>query len=222
MDGWMDAGDQSPNRVILDWPARLRIALGVARGMAYLHEKLGIPSMRFVSMDGADFDAPPPPPPHGNLKSGNILLDAELEPRIVDYGFFPLVNAPQLAQAMFAFRSPEAAAAQQQKQQQQRVPVSARSDVYCFGVLLLELVTGRFPSQYLLNARGGTDVVNWAAGAVTEGSEREILDPVIAAPGGGSAVQLVRIAVECTEAAPENRPSMAEAARMVEEVAGAS
>jgi serine/threonine protein kinase len=186
--------------------------------MAYLHEKLGIPSMRFVSMDGADFDAPPPPPPHGNLKSGNILLDAKLEPHIVDYGFFPLVNAPQLAQSMFAYRSPEAASAQQQ----QRVPVSARSDVYCFGVVLLELVTGRFPSQYLLNARGGTDVVNWAASAVTEGSERQILDPVIAVAGGASAVQLVRIAVECTEAAPESRPNMAEAARMVEEVAGAS
>uniref|UniRef100_A0ACD5W8T8 Uncharacterized protein n=1 Tax=Avena sativa TaxID=4498 RepID=A0ACD5W8T8_AVESA len=214
-------GDQSPNRVILDWPTRLRIALGVARGMAYLHEKLGIPATRFKSMDGADFDAPPPPPPHGNLKSGNILLDAKLEPHIVDYGFFPLVNAPQLSQAMFSFRAPEAAGAQQQ-QQQQRVPVSARSDVYCFGVVLLELVTGRFPSQYLLNARGGTDVVNWAAAAVTEGSEREILDPVIANTGGASAVQLVRIAVECTEAAPESRPSMAEAARMVEEVAGAS
>ncbi|XP_047087327.1 pollen receptor-like kinase 3 [Lolium rigidum] len=213
-------GDQSPSRVILDWPTRLRIALGVARGMAYLHEKLGIPSMRFASMDGADFDAPPPPPPHGNLKSGNILLDAKLEPHVVDYGFFPLVNAPQLPQSMFAYRSPEAASAQQQ--QQQRVPVSARSDVYCFGVVLLELVTGRFPSQYLLNARGGTDVVNWAASAVTAGSEREILDPVIAAAGGASAVQLVRIAVECTEAAPESRPNMAEAARMVEEVAGAS
>ncbi|KAF0894895.1 hypothetical protein E2562_004898 [Oryza meyeriana var. granulata] len=85
-------GDQSPDRVVLDWPARLRIAVGVARGMAYLHEKLGIPAMRLVSMDGADFDAPPPPPPHGNLNSGNILLDGELEPRILDYGFFPLVN----------------------------------------------------------------------------------------------------------------------------------
>ncbi|XBH55751.1 hypothetical protein VPH35_077768 [Triticum aestivum] len=212
-------GDQSPNRVVLDWPTRLRIALGVARGMAYLHEKLGMPTMRFVSMDGADFDAPPPPPPHGNLKSGNILLDANLEPHIVDYGFFPLVNAPQAPQALFAFRSPEAVAA---LQQQQRVPVSARSDVYCFGVVLLELITGRFPSQYLLNARGGTDVVHWAAAAVTEGSEHEVVDPVIAAAGGGSAVQLVRIAVECTDPAPESRPNMAEVARMVEEVASAS
>ncbi|XBH84628.1 hypothetical protein VPH35_072752 [Triticum aestivum] len=213
------AGDQSPNRVVLDWPTRLRIALGVARGMAYLHEKLGMPTMRFVSMDGADFDAPPPPPPHGNLKSGNILLDANLEPHIVDYGFFPLVNAPQAPQALFAFRSPEAVAA---LQQQQRVPVSARSDVYCFGVVLLELITGRFPSQYLLNARGGTDVVHWAAAAVTEGSEHEVVDPVIAAAGGGSAVQLVRIAIECTDPAPESRPNMAEVARMVEEVASAS
>ncbi|VAI04728.1 unnamed protein product [Triticum turgidum subsp. durum] len=169
-------GDQSLNRVVLDWPTRLRIALGVARGMAYL-------------------------------------------PHIVDYGFFPLVNAPQAPQALFAFRSPEAVAA---LQQQQRVPVSARSDVYCFGVVLLELITGRFPSQYLLNARGGTDVVHWAAAAVTEGSEHEVVDPVIAAAGGGSAVQLVRIAIECTDPAPESRPNMAEVARMVEEVASAS
>ncbi|KAE8778114.1 putative inactive receptor kinase [Hordeum vulgare] len=212
-------GDQSPNRVVLDWPARLRIALGVARGMAYLHEKLNMPTMRFVSMDDADFDVPPPPPPHGNLKSGNILLDANLEPHIVDYGFFPLVNAPQAPQAMFAFRSPEAVAA---LQQQQRVPVSARSDVYCFGVVLLELITGRFPSQYLLNARGGTDVVHWAAAAVTDSKEHELIDPVIVRAGGGSAVQLVRIAVECTDPAPESRPNMEEVARMVEEVASAS
>ncbi|KQJ87742.1 pollen receptor-like kinase 3 [Brachypodium distachyon] len=209
-------GDQSPNRVVLDWWARLRIAVGVARGMAYLHEKLGMPAMRFVSMDGADFDAPPPPPPHGNLKSGNILLDAELQPRIVDYGFFPLVNAPQLAGAMFAFRSPEA-----------NTPgVSARSDVYCLGVVLLELVTGRFPSQYLVNVRGGTDVVQWAAAAVLEGCEHELVDPVVAAAGPaavGGAVRMVRVAGECTISAPESRPNMAEAARMVEEVAnGAS
>ncbi|VAH91492.1 unnamed protein product [Triticum turgidum subsp. durum] len=169
-------GDQSPNRVVLDWLTRLRIALGAARGMAYL-------------------------------------------PHIADYGFFPLVNTPQAPQALFAFRSPEAVAA---LQQQQRVPVSARSDVYCFGVVLLELITGRFPSQYLLNARGGTDVVHWAAAAVTEGSEHEVIDPVIAAAGGGSVVQLVRIAVECTDPAPESRPNMAEVARMVEEVASAS
>ncbi|KAG8090520.1 hypothetical protein GUJ93_ZPchr0011g28839 [Zizania palustris] len=208
-------GDQSPNRVVLDWPARRRIAVGVARGMAYLHEKLSIPAMRLQSMDGADFDKPPlpPPPPHGNLKSGNILLDAELEPRIVDYGFFPLVNTAQAPQAMFAFRSPEASGA--------RAAVSGRSDVYCLGVVLLELVTGRFPSQYLLNARGGTDVVQWAASAVAHGGEQELVDPVVAASAGAAAVRLLRVGVQCTIPDPDSRPNMAEAARLVEQVATA-
>ncbi|KAJ1276423.1 hypothetical protein BS78_05G213500 [Paspalum vaginatum] len=203
-------GDQSPNRVVLDWQARVRVALGVARGLAFLHETLGIPAGRLVSMDGADFDAPPPPPPHGNLKSGNILLDADLEPRLVDYGFFPLVNPAQAPQAMFAFRSPEGTT---------RGVVSARSDVYCLGVVLLELVTGRFPAQYLLSARGGTDVVHWAAAAVAEGGERELLDPAIAAGGGDAAVRVLRVGVHCAKPEPECRPSVAEAAWMVEEIA---
>ncbi|TVU24131.1 hypothetical protein EJB05_26530 [Eragrostis curvula] len=204
-------GDQSPNRLVLDWPARLRIAVGIARGIAFLHEKLGIPAGRLVSMDGADFDAPPPPPPHGNLKSGNILLNADLEPRLVDYGFFPLVNPAQAPQAMFAFRSPEGTT---------RGVVSPRSDVYCLGVVLLELVTGRFPSQYLTTARGGTDVVHWSAAAVAEGGERDHVDPVIAAGGGEAAVRLLRVGVQCASTETECRPSMSEAAWMVEEIAG--
>ncbi|CAD6256036.1 unnamed protein product [Miscanthus lutarioriparius] len=202
-------GDQSPNRLILDWQGRLRVAVGVVRGLAFLHERLGIPAGRLVSMDGADFDAPPPPPPHGNLKSGNILLDAGMEPRLVDYGFFPLVNAAQAPQAMFAFRSPEGTT---------RGVVSARSDVYCLGVVLLELVTGRFPSQYLHSARGGTDVVHWAATAVAEGGEGELVDPAIAAAGGDAAVRLLRVGVHCASPEPECRPSVAEAAWMVEEI----
>ncbi|KAL6908227.1 hypothetical protein ACP4OV_002397 [Aristida adscensionis] len=203
-------GDQSPNRLILDWPARMRIAAGVARGMAFLHEKIGTVSGRMMSMDGADFDAPPPPPPHGNLKSGNILLDVDLEPRLVDFGFFPLVNAAQAPQAMFAFRSPEGVT---------RGAVAARSDVYCFGIVLLELVTGRFPSQYLLTARGGTDVVHWAAGAAADGSERELVDPAVAAEGGDAAVRLLRVGVRCANPEAECRPTMADAAWMVEEIA---
>ncbi|KAL6654242.1 hypothetical protein ACP70R_007707 [Stipagrostis hirtigluma subsp. patula] len=203
-------GDQSPNRVILDWPARMRIAAGVASGMAFLHEKLGAATERLMNLDGADFDAAAPPPPHGNLKSGDILLDAELEPRLVDFGFFPLVNSDQAPQAMFAFRSPEGVT---------RDVVAPRSDVYCFGIVLLELVTGRFPAQYLLTARGGTDVVHRAAGAVADGSERELVDPAVAAAGGDAAVKLLRVGVRCANPEAECRPSMAEATWMVEEIA---
>ncbi|CAO2144817.1 unnamed protein product [Urochloa humidicola] len=219
-------GDQSPNRVVLDWSARARIAVGVARGLAYLHEKLGSAAATAAPAAGRpasmDFDGPPSStaageegePAHGNLKSGNILLDADMEPRLVDYGFLPLVDASQAPQAMFAFRSPEGAT---------RGAVSPRSDVYCLGVVLLELVTGRFPSQYLLSARGGTDVVHWAAGAVAEGAEKELVDPAIVAGGVGdleAAVRLLRVGVRCAKPEPETRPSVAEATLMVEEIAG--
>ncbi|CAN6363489.1 unnamed protein product [Urochloa humidicola] len=225
-------GDQSPNRVVLDWAARARIAVGVARGLAFLHEKLGnnAPAAAPGRPASMDFDDAPPgapssssssaaveagEPAHGNLKSGNILLDLDMEPRLVDYGFLPLVDAAQAPQAMFAFRSPEGAT---------RGAVSPRSDVYCLGVVLLELVTGRFPSQYLLSARGGTDVVHWAAGAAAEGGERELVDPVIVAGGGGdweAGVRLLRVGVRCAKPEPETRPSVAEAAWMVEEIAAA-
>ncbi|TVU23950.1 hypothetical protein EJB05_26341, partial [Eragrostis curvula] len=183
-------GDQSPNRLVLDWPARLRIAAGIARGIAFLHEKLGIPAGRL---------------------SGNILLNADLEPWLVDYGFFPLVNPTQAPQAMFAFWSPEGTT---------RGVVSPWSDVYCLGVVLLELVTGRFPSQYLATARGGTDVVHWSAAAVAEGGERDLVDSVMAAGGGEAAVRLLRVGVQCASAETECGPSMSKAAWMVEEIAG--
>ncbi|CAN6202201.1 unnamed protein product [Urochloa humidicola] len=201
-------GDRGMDYAALaDWPARLKVAAGVARGAAFLHAELGA---------NAGHDAPPP---HGNLKSANILLAPDFEPLLADYGYSGLVNdqtqSPS-SSSMFARRAPECVAGQ---------PVTAKADVYCLGVVLLELLTGKFPAQYLQNAKGGTDLVMWAASAAADGFERDLLDPALMAKwkfAANDMVRLVRVAVACVEADPEKRPDMREAAARVEEVVAAA
>ncbi|CAL9175480.1 pollen receptor-like kinase 3 [Musa acuminata AAA Group] len=191
-------GDRGLDHASLDWPTRLKIVRGIAQGLAHIHAVLP-----FIEA------------PHGNLKSANVLLSLNFEPLLVDYGFLPLVNPAQAATVMQALRSPEVIAGR---------PISPRSDVYCLGVLILELLTGKFPSQYLTNVKGGTDVVNWATTAIGEGREAEVLDPAIMS-GGKSSVpemkRLVHVGVECTEADPDRRLVLKDAVDRIEEVVAA-
>ncbi|XP_074591430.1 pollen receptor-like kinase 3 [Curcuma longa] len=198
-------GDRGLDHASLDWPTRVKIAKGVARGLSHLHAE-------FPSDDAAAA------PQHGNLKSSNVLLAPDFEPLLVDYGFLPLLNPA--AMTMQAHRAPEVAGG--------GGPATSRSDVFCLGVVLLELLTGKFPSQYLGEGAkaggGGTDVVHWATYAVGEGREAEILDPTIVA-GPHAAVwvpemkRLVRVGVDCSAAEPERRIELREAVARIEEVA---
>jgi serine/threonine protein kinase len=138
----------------LDWPTRALIAQGIARGMVYLHSSLSSIEL-----------------PHGNLKSGNILLAPDFQPLIADFGFCPLISPSTAQQTMLAFQSPEHMLLNQ--------PVSRKSDVYCFGIVLLELLSGKFPSQYLKHDKGGTDLIVWANNAISEARESEFFDPSI-------------------------------------------
>ncbi|CAN6178931.1 unnamed protein product [Urochloa humidicola] len=193
-------GDRGMDYAALaDWPARLKVAAGVARGAAFLHAVL------------ADHEVP-----HGNLKSANVLLAPDFEPLLADYGYSGLVNHDAQSSSMFARRAPECVAGH---------PVTAKADVFCLGVVLLELLTGKFPAQYLQNAKGGTDLVMWATSAMADGFERDLLDPAIMAKWKFAANDMVRtihVAVGCVEADPEKRPDMKEAAARVEEVVAAA
>ncbi|KAG1334358.1 Pollen receptor-like kinase 3 [Cocos nucifera] len=188
-------GDRGADHATLDWGTRLGIAEGIARGLAYLHAEL-------KSVDI----------PHGNLKSANVLLTADFKPVLVDYGFVPLVNPSTASVTLFAYKSPESLLQRH---------VSPKSDVYCLGVILLELLTGKFPSQYLTNAKGGTDVVLWATSAIAEGREAELLDPAIVAEAKKPVPEmkrLLRVAVECVEPEPDRRPDVGEVTAKIEEV----
>ncbi|XP_019430395.1 PREDICTED: pollen receptor-like kinase 3 [Lupinus angustifolius] len=188
-------GDRGSSHSELDWPSRLKIVKGIAEGMRYLHTELASSDL-----------------PHGNLKSSNILLGPNYEPLLVDYGFSHMINPASAAQELFAYKAPEAASQGQ---------VSHSCDVYCLGVVILEILTGKFPSQYLSNGKGGTDIVQWVASAISEGRELELLDPQIATSRNnsqGEMKKLLHIGAACTENNPHQRLDMAEAVRRIEEI----
>ncbi|CAJ1950725.1 unnamed protein product [Sphenostylis stenocarpa] len=187
-------GDRGPSHAELDWPARIKIVRGIAEGLRYLHTEL------------ASFDLP-----HGNLKSSNVLLGPENEPLLVDYGFTRMVNPSSAAQVLFAYKAPEAV---------QRGQISHSCDVYCLGVVILEILTGKFPSQYLSTGKGGTDVVQWVETAIFEGRESEVLDPEIVGSRNslGEMEQLLRIGAACAESNPLQRLEIDEAIRRIEQI----
>lgn len=181
----------------LKWGVRLKIIRGISQGLNYLHTEYASAEV-----------------PHGNLKSCNVLLTTSYEPLLSDYGFYPLINSAQASQALFALKTPEYIQYQQ---------VAPKSDIYCFGIIILEIVTGKFPSQYLLNGKGGTDVVHWVHTAIAEQRESELIDPEIGNSSSDSVSDmkaLLRIGAECTETNPEKRPSLNEIISRVEEIRG--
>lgn len=161
--------------------------------------------MGFLHSEFATYDLP-----HGNLKSSNVLLTENYDPVINDYALDPLTSPNHAAQAMFAYKSPEYL---------QSHRVSPKSDVYCFGIIILEVITGKFPSQYLSNGKGGTDVVQWALQASSEQKEQELIDPEITSNANSlqQMVQLLRIGIACAESNPTQRLDMKEAIRRIEE-----
>ncbi|KFK41666.1 hypothetical protein AALP_AA2G157000 [Arabis alpina] len=176
----------------LDWPSRFKIIQGIAKGMWYLHKEL-----EFLTL------------PHGNLKSSNIFIGDDGEPLISEFGLQRLINPDARLQSLVAYRSPES--------DRDHGIVSSKSDVFSFGVVVLEILTGKFPSQYAgLNRAGGTDLVEWIGSAVERGGWMDLLHPtVVSAAGDDVATEeeienVLRIGVRCTGEDPDRRPSMTE------------
>jgi serine/threonine protein kinase len=109
------------SNIRFDWRTRVKIAVGVARGIAFLHEEIR------------------PPIIHRDIKASNILLDKDLTPKISDFGLARLLppNATHVSTRVagtLGYLAPEYAI---------RGQVTKKSDIYSFGVLLLEIVSGR-------------------------------------------------------------------------------
>lgn len=191
----MITGERGLPHAELTWPVRLKIIRGIAEGLNYLHTELSSSDL-----------------PHGDLKSSNILINTDHEPIITGYGFYSLMSNSHAVQALIAFKSPEAAQSNQ---------VTPKCDVYCLGIVILEIITGKFPSQYLNTGKGGIDIAEWVKSAIAEGREVELADPDMSASAKdsmSSIKELIHIGAACVESDPQQRIHIREVVTRIEEI----
>ncbi|XP_057951721.1 LRR receptor-like serine/threonine-protein kinase FEI 2 [Malania oleifera] len=178
----------------LNWNARLQIALGSARGLAYLHHDC---SPRII---------------HRDIKSSNILLDENLEPRVSDFGLAKLLidedaHVTTVVAGTFGYLAPEYL---------QSGIATEKSDVYSFGVLLLELVTGKRPTDPHF-VKKGLNVVGWMNTVLREKQLEEVVDKRCTDADVEAVEAVLDMAARCTDANSDERPSMNQVLQCLEQ-----
>ncbi|MCO5603469.1 hypothetical protein L7F22_057619 [Adiantum nelumboides] len=193
-------GDGSTN-LALDWPSRYKIALGAAQGLAYLHHDCS------------------PPIVHRDVKSNNILLDAHLNAYVADFGVAKVMEnylVGENTNCSAAFTGRVAGSYGYIAPEHAYTPkVTEKSDIYSFGVVLLELVTGKKPVEQEVSEEN-MDIVRWVRGKLAGAEDAgEVLDAGLAPCWREGMLMLLRVALLCTCALPVNRPSMRDVVDML-------
>ncbi|KAG8646229.1 putative receptor protein kinase ZmPK1 isoform X2 [Manihot esculenta] len=183
----------------LDWKKRFEIALGTARGLAYLHEEC----LEWIL--------------HCDVKPQNILLDAEYRPKISDFGLSRLLKRDDLHKSSFSrirgtrgYMAPEWISNRH---------ITAKVDVYSYGIVVLEMVTGKSPSMGDNVEEKG--LVQWVKQKRNTTSAsglwwKEMIEPVMGIEYDAKKMEtLIEVALKCVEEDRAARPTMSQVVEMI-------
>ncbi|WJZ91752.1 hypothetical protein VitviT2T_010797 [Vitis vinifera] len=187
---------EAAKRKTLDWPTRLSIALGAARGLTYLHTFAG----RSVI--------------HRDVKSSNILMDHNMSAKVADFGFSKY--APQEGDSGVSLEV-RGTAGYLDPEYYSTQHLSAKSDVFSYGVVLLEIISGREPLN-IHRPRNEWSLVEWAKPYIRDSKIEEIVDPSIKGGYHAEAMwRVVEVALACIEPYSAYRPCMVDIVRELED-----
>ncbi|KQJ89620.1 probable receptor-like protein kinase At5g18500 isoform X2 [Brachypodium distachyon] len=178
----------------LTWLARMKVLLGTAKALAYLHEALE------------------PKVVHRDIKASNILIDDEFNAKISDFGLAKMLGAGKShiatrVMGTFGYVAPEYA---------NSGLLNEKSDVYSFGVLLLEVITGRDPIDYD-RPPSEVNLVDWLKVMVANRRSEEVVDPHLERrPSTKELKRALLTALRCIDLNAEKRPRMDQVVRMLD------
>nr|XP_023912815.1 probable LRR receptor-like serine/threonine-protein kinase At1g56140 [Quercus suber] len=180
------------SKLHLDWPTRFSVCLGTTRGLAYLHEES---RPRIV---------------HRDVKASNILIDGKLCPKILDFGLAKLYDDTKThintrVTGTIGYLALEYA---------MRGHLTEKADVFSFGVVALEILSGRPNSDNSLDTEK-IYLLEWAWTLHENNQSLRLLDPTLSKFDENEAARVIAMSLMCTQASPNMRPPMSRVVAML-------